>query len=106
MCLAILLDAEGERSHPPILGLADLSAEACDDRLELLGQLVDLGVGCVLTRQEHMLVHWHGGLSLSSFIRRGTSGAEPLSSLDKMKGSKDRFLERAETREDGIHALS
>src|SRR6476659_6269766 len=43
-------------------------------------------------------------VSLSLFIARGTSGAEPLPS--PLKGSKDRFLERAETREAGPETLT
>src|SRR6516165_10624038 len=59
--LAVLLDAEGKRLHPPRLDLGDRAAERGDLRLDLLGQRLDLLLRDVLARQEDVLIESHFG---------------------------------------------
>ncbi len=73
--LAALLDLVGEAFDAPVLALGDLAATLLDEIGEFFGECLDLGVGDVLAREEHMLVESHAD-SLSFCSCR--PGAKPL----------------------------
>jgi hypothetical protein len=54
--LAALLDLVREALDAPVLALGDLAATLLDQIGEFFGECLDLGVGDVLAREEHMLV--------------------------------------------------
>ena len=79
--LAVLLDAEVQRLHAPVLVLGDLATEPLDDRRELLGQVFDLLRADVLARKIDVLIIRH---EMPSSV--GSSlGAKPFEPFGKAR---------------------
>ena len=96
VCLAVTVDLVGEVLETPGLGLGNLAIVCFDDFGRRGGELVDLSLAQILSRQENMLVESHalvlstGGRSLAD---PRDCGAPPAFFL-----SPDRFFRQREMR--------
>ena len=59
MALTVLVHTVGEIAQAPVFTLFDLPTLLGDQLREAIGELIDLGAGNILARDEHVFVQRH-----------------------------------------------